>query len=195
MSPSPRRPEWSFSRSYPYPVVYCKGEVRRLHGKGPTGLRSTFAQAFVPVLQCKRNGFELVKQCDGIASTGIWSGQRLRLLICFHSRLCGTDCVLAIQSNINTEKCNSIFGKNTKKHKNTFFLKKRFPNLEPKWFPKRGENELKPNRLFHFVVPQIWEPFWFQNLEPTCFAREPFLLFFCVWKIMLCQPSAADADS
>ena len=106
-------PELNSSRTYPYPVVYCRGEVRRLHGKGPTGLRSTFAQAFVPVLQCKRNGFELVKQCDGIASTGIWSGQRLRLLICFHSRLCGIDCVLAIQSNINTEKCNSIFGKNT----------------------------------------------------------------------------------
>ena len=39
-----------------------------------------------------------------------------------------------------------------------FFLKKRFPFLAPIWFQKRGDNEMEPNRLFHFVVPQILEP-------------------------------------
>ena len=28
----------------------------------------------------------------------------------------------------------------------------------PFWFPKMGDNEMKPNRLFHFVVPHFWEP-------------------------------------
>ena len=27
----------------------------------------------------------------------------------------------------------------------------------PIWFPKTGD-EVKPNRLFHFVVPRFWEP-------------------------------------
>ena len=30
--------------------------------------------------------------------------------------------------------------------------------MEPIWFQKRGDNEVEPNRLFHFVVPQFLEP-------------------------------------
>ena len=30
--------------------------------------------------------------------------------------------------------------------------------MVPIWFQKRGDNEVKPNRLFHFVVPPFLEP-------------------------------------
>ena len=39
-----------------------------------------------------------------------------------------------------------------------FFFKKWFPFLAPIWFQKRGDNEVKRNRLFHFVVPPFLEP-------------------------------------
>ena len=42
--------------------------------------------------------------------------------------------------------------------KNGFFLKNGTRFWVPIWFQKRGDNEVKPNRLFHFVVPPFWEP-------------------------------------
>ena len=38
--------------------------------------------------------------------------------------------------------------------------------LEPIWFHKTGDNEVPPNRLWHFVVPRFVAPNWFQNPEP-----------------------------
>ena len=38
------------------------------------------------------------------------------------------------------------------------FKKKRFRFLAPIWFPKRADNEVKRNRLFHFVVRHFLEP-------------------------------------
>ena len=39
-----------------------------------------------------------------------------------------------------------------------FFKKNGTRFWVPIWFPKTGDNEVKPNRLFHFVVPRFWEP-------------------------------------
>ena len=39
-----------------------------------------------------------------------------------------------------------------------FFFKNGSSFWVPIWFQKRGDNEVKRNRLFHFVVPQIVEP-------------------------------------
>ena len=34
-------------------------------------------------------------------------------------------------------------------------------NLEPKWFPKRGDNEMEQTVGFHFVVPHFGAPNWY----------------------------------
>ena len=65
------------------------------------------------------------------------------------------------------------------------FSKNQSPNLEPKWYPKPADNEVEPNRLFHFVVPQIWEP----KKDPffgtdICFL-EPFFRFRSFWNGLL----------
>ena len=60
-----------------------------------------------------------------------------------------------------------------------FFSKNQSPNLEPKWYPKPADNEVEPNRLFHFAVGQIWVPFWFQILGPT-FGPVGYV-FYCFW--------------
>ena len=50
----------------------------------------------------------------------------------------------------------------------------RFQKLEPIWFPKTGNNEMKQTVGFHFVVPCFWEPNRFQFLEPIFKKKDVF---------------------